>query len=646
MPVSGKPAERKPAGGREPLEGEIRYRSLFENISNGVAIFEAIESGKDFRFVDFNKSAEQIERVRRKDILGKPVTEVFPDIGRFGLLDVFRRVWRTGVPEQHPTSRYKDNRIVGWRDNFVYQLPSGEVVAVYTDETERKRAAQALVQSEARYRHLVDRAPLGILFVNAAGGAETANSKLLEILDLDRGSEATAVGALLDPLLSETGLAEDFQRCIDTGKALTCERRIQLSPRKTTYLKCHLAPQQNDAGKIIGVQALIEDISEKKQIEAQMLQAQKLEAIGTLAGGIAHDFNNILWIILGNTELASSNIPVGHPARYNLEQVEEACRRAQELVMQILQFSRNTEQEKKALKIATIVRESLRLLRASIPANIEIRQHISAETNLILADLTKINQMLMHLYANAAQAMKKTGGLLEVSIVDVELGEDEVSEHENLVPGKYVILTVLDTGTGIDGKVIDRIFDPFFTTHTTGDHTGMGLAIVNSIVKGHGGTLTVQSDPGKGSIFHIILPVIPDQSRNGAHPDSPPNRGSGRILFVDDEEGVLTMGKNLMVQIGYDVIAFSDPVEALRTFRSAPNDFDLIVTDQSMPNMTGLDLAKRLRRLRPDIRVVICTGFNEETFDKEAERIGIDRILLKPIGFHDLADVLQEMIKA
>ena len=310
------------------------------------------------------------------------------------------------------------------------------------------------------------------------------------------------------PALVDSGLAAEVRRCMERQEAAFFERRLQTARSETIHLKCHLKPVVDPNNHHLGVQAIVEDITDSKQIDHRVRQAQPMEEIGTLAGGLAHEFSNILWMILGNTELAAAEIPPGHSARYNLEQVEDACRRAQELVLQILRFSRTTEQPRIPIKLSAIVEKSLRQFGPSIPQHIEIHQHISTTDDTIVADVAKINHLMMHLLANAAQAMKQTGGILEISIVDVVLGEEEVLQHRNLASGRHVILSVMDTGPGVPPEISHRIFEPCFSTKPADEHSGMGLAIVSSIVNSHGGTLTVHSEPGKGAIFHVILPTI------------------------------------------------------------------------------------------------------------------------------------------
>ena len=371
----------------------------------------------------------------------------------------------------------------------------------------KERRMPAGSTTSDHYKTIVDTAPLGVLFVNSLGRIETVNAKLLAILGIagDGDFQAKEVSSL--PQLIDSGIADDVRRCLENQKPTCLERRL----RKTdaiVHLRCHLTPVFDEGDGSCGVQAIVEDISESKRVEHQVRKVDKLESIGNFAGGIAHDFSAILWKILSNTELAAAEIPPGHAARYHLEQVADACRRAQELVQEILRFSRRTEQKRKPIRLSAIAQDALRYLEAAIPPDIEIHQHISTTQDTILADVAGINRLLMHLLLNASHAMRDTEGILEISIEDVVLGDEEVSRHGNLVPGQYVILTVMDTGPGIPSKILTRIFDPFFTTKTSDEHTGTGLTIVNAIVNAHDGALTVHSEPGKGAMFHVILPII------------------------------------------------------------------------------------------------------------------------------------------
>jgi signal transduction histidine kinase/CheY-like chemotaxis protein len=389
--------------------------------------------------------------------------------------------------------------------------------------------------------------------------------------------------------------------------------------------------------------------ADDQAFDGQSLQSQKLEAVGTLAGGIAHDFNNILWIITGNTELAISRLPKNHPARDNLDKVEEACQRAKDLVTQILSFSRPTDQEFKPLKISSVVRESLKLLRSSLPSTIAIRKVISAESALVPADLSQIHQALLNLYTNAAEAMRSSGGVLEVSLVDMDLSETEVQAHETIVPGRFAVLSVADTGPGIDPAIVQRIFDPYFSARKDSGGLGMGLAVVQGIVKNHGGAIRVQSKPGHGATFHIFLPCVsepaPPAGRQ-AQTDRPLPSGKGRVLWVDDEPGVLDMGRQMLAQFGFHVTVCESASRALQLFGDNPGRFDVVITDQTMPQMTGEKLARRMMAIRPDIAIVMCTGYSEVFTEADAESMGIREYFQKPLDMESLAMTIQQIIEA
>ena len=395
------------------------------------------------------------------------------------------------------------------------------------------------------------------------------------------------------------------------------------------------SPVLDSACNIINYVSIHRDITREVRLERELRQAHKMEAIGTLAGGIAHDFNNILMAIIGYTEMALYKIPEGTtPVRRDLEQVLKAGYRARDLVNQILTFS----QERKVIDIIPTVKEALKLLRSSLPSTIEIRQDIAIppEKGIILADPTQIHQVLMNLCTNAAHAMRDKGGILSVSLSSVEADAYLVSRYPDLEPGPYVRLTVGDTGHGVDPSILERIFDPYFTTKGPGEGTGMGLAVVQGIVKRHGGMITVHSEIGKGTTFHALFPrieqeIVPEATAAEALP-----LGSERILFIDDEKPLVDLGKGMLESLGYSVTTKTSSLEALEAFRAEPDAFDLVITDVTMPSMTGIELAKELMAIRPDIPIILCTGFSELINEKRAKEMGIQEFVMKPfvIGKH------------
>ena len=384
---------------------------------------------------------------------------------------------------------------------------------------------------------------------------------------------------------------------------------------------------------------------EKKKLETQLQHAQKMEAIGTLAGGIAHDFNNLLAVISGNVELALDTVPESNPARFNLDEIRTASWRARDVVRQLLSFARKTSYERKPIKIIPVIKESIRLLRATIPTTIEIRQNIKKDINdTVLAEQTQIQQVLINLITNASHALGETGGIIEIEIQNIILKENSFSSTFDLIPGNYLKITVSDTGQGILPDVIDRIFDPYFTTKGIGKGSGMGLAVVHGIIKSHNGAISVESNIGKGTTFIILLPVIEKEAVEHAEPVELFPTGSERILFVDDEEAMTYVGKYRLEGLGYHVDTTTNPVEALELFHANHNQFDLVITDMTMPQMTGDRLVKEILKIRPDMPTILCTGFSENMDEKKAKEIGACQYIEKPFNRSVLASMVRKAL--
>jgi PAS domain S-box-containing protein len=382
---------------------------------------------------------------------------------------------------------------------------------------------------------------------------------------------------------------------------------------------------------------------ERRRLEEQLRHVQKMEAIGSLAGGIAHDFNNVLGAIIGYTELAAVDVEENSMTAQNLQQVLVAADRAKQMVKQILAFSRKDEEMRKPLVLNRLVSETVKLLRSTLPSTIEISVIIKKEPKPVMADSTQVHQVIMNLCTNAAHAMRQNGGLLELSLDQVERGYEAI-EGGPLAPGIYACLGIRDTGHGIPADILDRVFEPYFTTKKTGEGTGMGLAVAHGIIKSHRGEIRVLSEPGKGTQFKVYLPITQNEIQKNAKKNETIRGGNERILFVDDEKSLVKVGIQMLEMLGYKVEGKVGSQEALETFQADPYQFDLVITDQTMPRMTGSKLSGELKKIRPEIPIILCTGFSENVNEENFRSKGGDAFLQKPIVKHELDRMIRSLL--
>jgi PAS domain S-box-containing protein len=519
---------------------------------------------------------------------------------------------------------------------------------IATNISERNRSRKALIDSHVRFLtvldsidadiYVADMDTYEILLVNqhmrASFGENLVGQACYEVF---RNETAPCGNCTNDQLLDLKG--KPAGPCVWEGKN---------SITGKCYINYDRAIKWVD-GRIVRLQIAtditrIKDLEkESLRIQAQLQQAQKMEAIGTLAGGIAHDFNNILSAVIGYTEIVLADVDDDSSEYTNLKEVLKAGNRARDLVNQILMFSRQTEKELRPVKINQIVIETLKLLRASLPTTIRIEPNLRSNA-AVLADPTQIHQVMMNLCTNAAHAMREKGGQLIIELSDGDLDGSIIEQHPYLSAGTYIKLTVSDTGHGMEKKIIDRIFDPFFTTKERGEGTGMGLAVVLGIVKSHGGTITVESTVGRGSHFNVFLPVIEREVDTEIRPKVAMPTGDEKILFIDDEKALVDLGYQILERLGYDVTTRTSSVEALELFIAQPEKFDLVITDMTMPNMTGDELAGKLMKIRADIPVILCTGYSERISQEKAHAIGIKEFVLKPIVMSALAVTVRTVL--
>ncbi|MCW5202396.1 response regulator [Desulfobulbus sp. US4] len=452
------------------------------------------------------------------------------------------------------------------------------------------------------------------------------------------------------------GVAKEVEQHINTkGKKdfIYKPYRIIAADGSLKWLECKINIIRNDKGDVTHFEGIVQDISFRVEaqekaaaMEMRLRQAQKMEAIGTLAGGIAHDFNNILAAIIGYADLAKLNVTPGTALERDLDQVLIAGDRAKNLIKQILAFSRQAEVERIFIKIQPLLKEGLKLIRSSIPSTISIITDIDPHIGTVWADPTQIHQILMNLCTNASHAMENTGGRLSVSLQPACIQDDDQKPHLDLAPGEYAELTVTDTGIGMHPDIVDKIFDPYFTTKNKGKGTGLGLAIIHGVISDYGGAITVESRLGRGSTFRVFLPVT--ENKEDALPEIKKQedipRGTERILFVDDEELLIDMGKDMLARLGYHVTVKKSSLEALEIFKEQPDNFDLVITDQTMPDMTGFELAKNMLQSRPNLPIILCTGYSALVDEKVAKAQGIKEFLLKPVRRKIIAQAIRQVL--
>ncbi len=510
-----------------------------------------------------------------------------------------------------------------------------------------KESTEALMHNATRLEEAQRLAHLGHWELDIGRDQVTLSEEVCRIYGLEPGGCLGSYAAFLamvhpdDREMVQLAFADSVRNHTDFDS----KHRILLKDGSLKHVHERCVTKYDELGQPIFSRGTVQDITGQTRLEGQLRQAQKMEAIGTLAGGIAHDFNNILTAILGYGEIVLESLPEDSDIREDQEQVVRAGNRAKELVKQILTFSRAGEQELRPLLVQFIIKEALKLLRASLPTTITIASTIDTTVGPVMADPGQIHQVVMNLCTNAYHAMRESGGTLTVSLKPAELTKAEVSQRGLLVAGRHAVLEVSDTGCGMEKAIQERIFDPYFTTKGKGEGTGLGLAVVHGIVTNLHGEISVTSEPGQGSSFKVSLPVIKFQEHGSlVEKTEPLPRGNERILVVDDDPAIVRLEREMLESLGYRVTVFGDSAQALRALRKSPQDFDLLLTDMTMPRLTGAELAGEVLRLRPGLPIILCTGFSELINAEKAKDLGIREFMLKPLEKGALAKAVRRVL--
>ena len=635
---------------------EEKYRALVEN-ANSIII--RMDARGNITF--FNEYAQKYFGYAEAEILGRnvvgtiaPARDAAGDDLDWITRDVFVTPGAYDHQETENMLRNGDRVWISWSNTFVYD-DAGEVSGIQCvgyDVTDRRNAEKALRETKEMLQSLIQASPVGIDVLDQEGKVVLWNPAAEKIYGW---SEEEILGRY-NPRISPEDDAEFLKLLQGVFEGKAPEPREQRRLRKDGSLvdiSLSMAPLRDASGKVIAAMGIFSDITERKRAEEergrlqeQLRHAQKMEAVGTLAGGIAHDFNNILGAIVGYTEIALHDTPQWTPVHHDLEQVLKAGMRARDLIKQILTFSRDRGDRRAIpVELGAIVKEAIKFLRASIPSTIDIRQRMSPQPCMSLADPTQIHQVLLNLCANAAHAMEENGGVLGIELETVDVDAETALQYRELNSGTYVRLSVGDTGHGMDAATLEHIFEPYFTTKEVGKGSGLGLAVVHGIVKSHNGAISVSSSPGGGSTFEVLLPGTKGEpQREGSPEESPLPGGNESILFVDDEEMLTDMGSKMLERLGYRVSAVQSGMDALEIIRRNPGEFDLVITDFTMPHMTGEELARAILEIRPGMPVILATGFNQRISLEQALQVGARDLLMKPVTLRHLAEAVRRAL--
>ncbi len=632
-------------------KNEEKYRTLVNNLPDLI-----YRTDMDGVITFVSESVCNLSGYTVEESIGKKMTEeiyVNPE-DRITFLE---RIRKKGRVENFEAQLKHKNGSTWWASTNAHVLKDDRgnmcgIEGITRNITEKKLAQEALSQSEAYLRTLIHTIPDLVWLKDEKGIYLFCNSKFERFF----GATEKEITGKTDYDFVDKDLADLFRKydkkAMEIGRPnMNEEEVVYADDGHHEMLETIKTPMFGKDGQLIGILGIARDITDRiraeekrKKLEDKLRQSHKMEAIGTISGGIAHDFNNILGIIIGNTELAMDKTEKWNPNRRHLDEIKKASLRARDVVRQLLNFSRKTDHEKKTIDIRPLIKDSMTLLRASIPTSIDIQMNIPDKLKAIKADPTQIHQVLINLCTNSAHAMEEDGGILKIDLSEVKIDTVTSTQFQDIPAGNYIQLSVSDTGPGIDPKIRENIFDPYFTTKEVGKGTGMGLAVVLGIVKNHNGAISAHSEEGKGSCFKVLFPTAAgDLSNDNTLLEALP-KGDEKILLIDDEEALVEIGKILLEGLGYSVKTKTNPEEALDLLRSDPGQFDLIITDMTMPRLDGGRLIKEVLKINPKLPIILCTGFSNKIGYEGAIAIGARGFIEKPFDNKQLAASVRSVL--
>jgi len=636
-------------------QSEVQYHTLFETLIEGFCTIEMIfnADGKpvDYRFLEVNPAFETLTGLH--GVQGRTMRELVPENEDYWYA-MYGKVALTGEPVRFES---ETKALGGYFDVCAYRIGGPEnhnVAILFNNITERKRAEEALVLSEQRRSLALEAAQAGTWEWDLESNENIWSNEVWLLYGLDPYSCIPSYATWLKIVHPDDQAKVEcaIHEAVAHGLDFTAEWRVIFRDGSERWLMARGRPLKNSRNQVVRYLGTVMDVTERKHAEdenktlqAQLIHAQKMEAIGTLAGGIAHDFNNILGAVIGYAEMARDDSPADSRIAHDLDRVLEAGGRATNLVKQILAFSRDASAERIPLEPVHLVKEAIKLLRPALPSTIIIKQQLDNGTSSILADPTQIHQIVMNLCTNAFHAMEQQGGILEISLRDCDVVPQDLPLQAHAHAGTFVVLSISDTGPGIAPEIQGKIFEPYFTTKEIGKGTGMGLSIIHGIVTSMDGCIRCESKPGQGATFHVYFPAAEREAASAVLPVESLMSGKERILFIDDEDILVEMGKIMLERLGYKVTTRTSSIEALAHFQNAPDQFDAVITDQTMPGMTGFDLARRMLQIRPDLPIILCTGYSNLVDEEQAKMIGIKGFIMKPMSKKDIGTLLKVVLE-